>query len=770
MRIDAIRIQNFRRIKDAVVDFEKDLTIFVGPNNSGKTSATQALSLFLDGKVGRFSLYDFNSESWNDLSRLEKKDESLDLSFPTISLDLWFSVEEADLHRVIDLLPNLDWEGTQVGIRVELAPSDPIGLLTNYHESKEAAEANAKQSEDSLLVYHPWPKTLRDYLERELKNEYELQYFIIDRAEFDDEYRQQGERGVAEIVTDKDRSGHTVLRSLLRIDFLSAQRHLDDGEGSASRAEDLSRRLSSFYKRNLRKREDDHEALRALSASEEELTRHFADVFEDTFEQVGKLGYPGLLNPKLEIRAALRMERLMGDQQAKVHYILREEDEETEAVRLPDNYNGLGFKNLIYMGVDLLDAHASWVEEGEDCQDKRAPLHLIFIEEPEAHMHAQLQQAFVRKLTELLGPLHDGVFRTQFVITTHSAHVLFERGFVPIRYFRREVEKGEAQSTTVHNLSQFCAVNEPDKHFLERYMKLTHCDLFFADAAVLVEGNVERLLLPHIIDRDVNALTSAYLSILEVGGAYAHRFRKLVEFLGKTTLIITDLDSVHPRLPENGDEEEGAGTSGESEEQIEDADQIDAVDDEEKKKRIVPTGKCQSDVPDAITSNQTLIKWLPKKKTVHELLKAEDAECIQSQGALVRVAYQRRQVVTWKDATKLIAGRTFEEAFAFTNLAWIHDGDQKGMILRIRGAAQLDLEQLIERVHEKVKGDNFKKTDFALVLLAEKPDGWTTPAYITEGLDWLAQKIVPVGSPSSEPRKKGEAAGALSAASGNEAA
>ena len=50
-----------------------------------------------------------------------------------------------------------------------------------------------------------------------------------------------------------------------------------------------------------------------------------------------------------------------------------------KALRLPDAYNGLGFKNLIYMVVEILDLHARWVADKE----QRAPLHLVFIEEPE---------------------------------------------------------------------------------------------------------------------------------------------------------------------------------------------------------------------------------------------------------------------------------------------------------------------------------------------------------------------------------------------------
>jgi len=39
-------------------------------------------------------------------------------------------------------------------------------------------------------------------------------------------------------------------------------------------------------------------------------------------------------------------------------------------------------------------------------------------------------------------------------------------------------------------------------------------------------------------------LTSTYICTVEVGGAYAHLFRKLIEFLQLPALIITDLDSI----------------------------------------------------------------------------------------------------------------------------------------------------------------------------------------------------------------------------------
>jgi predicted ATP-dependent endonuclease of OLD family len=317
-------------------------------------------------------------------------------------------------------------------------------MLANYRARKEAAEKHAQRREDGAYTYHPWPRSLREYLKRELRKEYKLRYYVLDHAQFDDELDQNDGLAPAEIIADGERSGDKILKSLLRIDFLSAQRNLDNGT-QISRAQDLSWRLSRFYAWNLRRREDDHEALRALAASESELTRHFTDVFRDTFKQLRKLEYPGPMNPQLQIKAALQMERLMGDQQAKIHYLLAEDEAGGDAITLPDDCNGLSFKNLVYMGVELFDLHAPWIDVKDDNADERPPLHLIFIEELEAHMHAQLQQAFMRKLTDLLGPLSDGVFRTQFLITTHSSHVLFERSFRPIRYFRRSAEAGPAR-------------------------------------------------------------------------------------------------------------------------------------------------------------------------------------------------------------------------------------------------------------------------------------------------------------------------------------
>nr|WP_321239906.1 ATP-dependent endonuclease [uncultured Tolumonas sp.] len=739
MYLHSYRLKNFRRLKDAHIELADDISIFVGSNNSGKTSATQAIHAFVAGGKDRFSLYDFNSSCWKIF------DESGDINpipenfaLPSIDLDLWFEVASPDLYLVIPLLPSTAWKGTKVGIRVSLAARNPIGVLQNYQEAK--ARGIKQTAELPKSQYVPWPRSMTDFLQRELRNEYELRYFILDRSQFDEKFREIGNYVPDELVGEP--SGGTILKSLIHVDNLGAQRHLTDPNPDASgRSEDLSKRLSRFYKRNLNQRQDDHAALKALFDSEQALNIHLDGVFKPMLDRLAKLGYPGINNPRLKIMSALDPAHVMS-QDARVHYQIGDGD---DTATLPDSYNGLGFKNLIYMVVEILDAQARWTT-----MDNRPPLHLIFVEEPEAHLHAQLQQVFIRNVLELLNIKGgDGsIFGSQMVITTHSPHILYERGFKPIRYFRRK-KVGQEQLTEVLNLSEFYQAQPDDRDFLERYLKLTHCDLFFSDAAILVEGNVERLLLPIMIKKVAKTLRSACLCILEVGGAFGHRFQSLIEFLGLTTLIITDIDSVSLIAASDDEDVEEfeipADVEGYIAEQAQNDGQAPAVEptapvpNAPKKKY----GKaCLPKEADAATSNQTLIKWLPGKLTIEDLRNASNDNKIHElgDGARVRVAYQTERAVTWNESTEILCGRTLEEDFGLENPEWSQAAARKHLGLIVKGAST-DPSALAKGLHEKVSRKSFDKTKFALALLTEDEDTWHVPTYIRDGLVWLKDEV-----------------------------
>ncbi|MFU7352603.1 AAA family ATPase, partial [Pseudomonas aeruginosa] len=307
MHLHSYRLRNFRRLKDAHIELADDISIFVGSNNSGKTSATQAIHAFVIGGKDRFSLYDFSSSCWKAFE--EAGDTNLanptpeGFSLPSIDLDLWFEVAASDLYLVIPLLPSTAWEGTKVGIRVSLAAKNPLNLIQNYQTAKaKGAEQAAGLPAESKYV--PWPRSMTDYLQRELRSEFELRYFILDSTQFDENFREINDYLPDELGGEP--GGGTILKSLIHIDNLGAQRHLADPNPEAGgRSEDLSKRLSRFYKRNLNQRQDDHAALRALFDSEQALNDHLDGVFKPMLDRLAKLGYPGVNNPRLKIMSAL---------------------------------------------------------------------------------------------------------------------------------------------------------------------------------------------------------------------------------------------------------------------------------------------------------------------------------------------------------------------------------------------------------------------------------------------------------------------------------
>ena len=708
MHIKCFRVQNFRRLKSALVQLEADRTIFVGANNSGKTSATHLFQMFL-GSQPRvpIQIYDFTADCWDQFTSFDAQTGDPEAELPSIIFDLWFDVDDDNLHRVLPLLPSLDWAGEPVGVRIAYTVQDGAQLLVNYREALDKA---AVETGDGQGSYQPWPHNLFDYLTRRLPQEYEFKYYVLDATQCNADLEPMG--GYEPFFLGTAAGGAAKLvDAIVRVDFLDAQRHLSDAE-SRGRSEDLSKRLSRFYDRTLDKLDNDIDALSAIADSEDRLNAHFAEVFKPILSRLGEVGYPGLANPGLVVKAEFNARGILGTS-AKIHYALPAEPATGSPTghTLPDQYNGLGFKNLIYMVVEVLDFHQAWLDATTD----RPPIHLVVIEEPEVHLHAQLQQVFIRKILEII-PSQEPGFQTQLVATTHSPHIIYESNFTPIRYFCRAPASEGVHLTEVKNLSTFYLDEEQTtREFLQQYIKLTHCDLFFADAAILVEGNVERLLLPAVIEHVVPELKSCHLTILEVGGAFAFRFQKLMTFLGLPTLVITDLDSVLPNTTASADPD-GDAVTGSS---------------------------CPVDTPGARTSNQTLIQWLPQLTAVAELLAAgEDTKAPahpDGSPGLIRVAYQTRESVTWQGVTDKRAGRTLEEAFALRNLDWTQSTQGQPLGLKIAKADQLSIPELHDRLFKRVK--SLDKTAFALGVIAAVDQTWQVPEYIVEGLRWLHTKL-----------------------------
>ena len=105
MKISDIAIRNFRRLENVQIDIEERESIFVGPNNSGKTSATAIFRCFLGDR--EFKIHDFSVARMKDFEDFANTGDANQL--PKISLDLWFSIDPESIAfgRVFTLLPKL---------------------------------------------------------------------------------------------------------------------------------------------------------------------------------------------------------------------------------------------------------------------------------------------------------------------------------------------------------------------------------------------------------------------------------------------------------------------------------------------------------------------------------------------------------------------------------------------------------------------------------------------------------------------------------------
>lgn len=127
MKISFVEIQNFRKLKACHIDFSEKTTLFVGANNSGKTSAMEALIRFLKER-SKFSYTDFTISNWDLIQQigdtwLPGSNAPADLSawsnvLP--SLDLWFDAHLNELQHISHIIPTLKWTGGLLGVRIRL--------------------------------------------------------------------------------------------------------------------------------------------------------------------------------------------------------------------------------------------------------------------------------------------------------------------------------------------------------------------------------------------------------------------------------------------------------------------------------------------------------------------------------------------------------------------------------------------------------------------------------------------------------------------------
>ena len=681
------------------MDLRDDLSLVIGKNNTGKTSLLNVLSVFLTGSQSSFAFADFSLDVQRSLlANLASIKLDAPENYPEISLTVEIRYDEQDnLRNLSKLMVDLSPEGRTIHLRFSyrMLPDQLEQLHADIRQSMGAIQdaLNKPDLDDA-----DQKDEIQRFLGKNLKN-----YMTRSVISFDP----TDDSGSLDLTKEIG-----LVRSVLNLEYVSARRSVenrDNDNGGKSSGRALSRLSSDYFNDHTGGNEASTPFIQLAaqaSITDRELTKSYEKVFKDVVAKVKRFGAIAGLAGDLHITSSIQPGGLLRDS-TSVKY--GEPD-----TLLPEDHNGLGYLNLIAI---IMEIEIRLLRIKAANNDSPSDINLLVIEEPEAHTHPQLQYIFIKKIKELLKEHKvDGRgLQLQTMITTHSSHITAESDFDDIKYFRRVGDRVQARNMT--DLKDLYKKETKQYEFLKQYLTLTRAELFFADKAVLIEGDTERILMRAMMRKideaepeHDNPLGSQNISVVEVG-AHSQIFDHFIDFAGIKSLIITDIDSA----------------------KIE--------EDNEGKKTI---HGCSVDEGSHTTNNALRhyfgltnsgldtsgdLEGLRKRKFSDKHLSKKDGKWTISQDdPSLFVAYQTEE--------NNYQARSYEDAFIHLNRGFI-----KKRIDDFHGLKRVELfDDDSQTAYDLAKNCVAKKTHFALDVIyseSDEKETWQVPSYISEGLRWL---------------------------------
>ncbi|WP_276932568.1 ATP-dependent nuclease [Dubosiella newyorkensis] len=703
MKLKKIKIKNFRILQNLDLDIEDDLSLILGKNNCGKTSLLAILEKFIGSQraANPFSYHDFNCHFRKELyNSIEKGLDWGSLDEKGIELYIYIQYgEDEDISNLQPFMLDLDPENDYIVLKFEYMLNEEKykKLVRDFNEFR---DKNVQENKVDIF---------RRFIQSKHKS-----YFTLTKKAvgYDPKDKKIKESEFVEIKNDLD------IAKVLSFHSINAKRDAINNEGDHS----LSDLSSLYYEKTkvLDSNLDDFE--RAILDTDKKFTNEYDRLFESVIRKVKTFGGIRQGDTQLKIISTLSQRQLL---KGNTTVIYEEED-----IQFPESFNGLGYLNLIGMIMEIEIYIQDFLKKGRD-NESPAHINLLFIEEPEAHTHPQLQYIFIKNIKNMLRESTENKINLQTIITTHSSHIVTECDFDDIKYLKKADKKIEAKNLKDLKI-EYRHETDPKKNhykFLKQYLTLNCAEIFFADKAILIEGDTERLLLPAMmkkIDQEYSKeknseteLLSQNISLIPIG-AYFHIFEKFLIFIGIKTLIITDLDAVQ--------ETSIKGKNG--------------ITSSRKVSCKVENGE--------YTSNSTLKYFygLNNKKNQIEILqdkKGEDKilsydyrskKWKPSPDGLLRIAYQTKE--RGYNAT------SFEDAFINVNTKFLKENIDCFESIKSSKKEKIKNDDEDIKPYEIAQECILGKTTFALDILlnSEEKEGksfsnWVIPEYIKEGLLWI---------------------------------
>lgn len=669
MRIRKIEVNNFRLLQSSSLDMTDGLTLLVGKNNTGKTSFVVLLEKFLAKSKPSFSYSDFPISLRDQLHNIS---EETNIDEMSIRLSLCVEYFDDDnLKNISEFMLDLDPDRTTINILFE-AQIDKNALIDRLPKPKEGVDKEQFQAEKRIFLERNIGKFIKTsiYAYDDFGYEGEQPYYLKNRDSL-------------EIKEFKD------VCKIFNLQVIHAKRNVASSDETGKSP--LSSVTTQFFKK-LDDSDDERldEIRNELIKIDQGLETQYSTVFSSFLSNSANfLNLDGL-----KVVSDIEATALIGTS-SKIIYGTTDDN-------LPENFNGLGYLNILYLLLKIEIAQKEFEASNTD-------INLLLIEEPEAHTHPQMQSIFSKKIREVVS----NISALQAIVSTHSSYIVSNSKFQDIRYLAK-IDDGNVKFKNFHTdlANQYSELKGEDGaklyQFLEQYLKIQNAELFFADKAIFIEGTTERILLPLFIKEfdkkckeGQKKIAQQNISIIEAG-ANAKAFAPFLDFIGIKSLIITDLDSTEKIV--------------------------------DKDKNTTSYKACSVD-KGSHTSNETLKYFLSapsfeEEKFTEWFDKVKHGEQEQL-SENVNVAYQIEE--------NGYHARSFEDAFLNSNKLEI-----KRVSDRLLGLKNKEQLQEIEgaNIYELTETVLGKKSDFAATLLymaLTNEANWVTPKYINEGLKWISQ-------------------------------
>ncbi|WP_172202049.1 ATP-dependent endonuclease [Campylobacter sp. RM16188] len=531
MILNKIVVQNFRLLKNFELNLKNELSLIIGKNNCGKTSVLIILDKILNSS--KLMWEDINLECQKELYEkiidFDISEQEKVASLEAVNLQLFIEYDDNDSYANIQKFM-MDLNPDNNTIVLEFISLISIKKIIELKEI-----INEKKLEDFISFSKFISKNFSNFFETKKYSrgfDAELNQITQDRSEEIDNKDIQKVIKVAGIRADRavsnDDRNH-VLSSLTGKYFSSYKASKNESESIFTNLEEelekADRALYAIY-----------------NGRESEGEEAVKGIFSDVINVIKTYG--GAENGiDIAIESSISEKNLLSD---NTNLSYRQGGD----CSLPETYNGLGYLNLIGILFEIETKIQELFEQPAD-------INLLYIEEPEAHTHPQLQYIFIRNIkahikahrTKLLEEKNK---QLQILITSHSSHIVSECNFDDIIYLKKNGNTVIAKS--FNSLKEEYGGNEKKGFkFVKQYLTINRSELFFADKAICIEGDTERILMPTMMYKTDNKekpegyiipLLSQNISVIEAG-AHSHTFIPLFEFLGIKVLIITDIDAAN---------------------------------------------------------------------------------------------------------------------------------------------------------------------------------------------------------------------------------